>query len=420
MRLVVNVHETDQKFFTTSNRISIDLVNLSIRIHLFYGTVANTAEEGEHRGVYPCLSFRARITYPRDEIAQAQSHSLGGRHPHKKGTARRLDSNANATSSASTSTGASKPAVTPRPARLRLRLSRLRAAARVQSRGVVEHLRVEVPCRAACDRRRVQRAREDGEAAARAEALALTTNSPVPAGKTAFVSADEMRCAVGRERGIRARKKVEEKEAHAELAGAVGSRKSWTTDGGACVFPFFLSLCPPALMHLTESEEMQGMIPRAVVQVFRVAEGLTDKGNTCTTEDYPQQETITDAPGRSEPLRTHDIHHRSMPHRTPVSVVCAPALTGPAQVLSLLAQSVSAERSLPAHPQSTPALTDSRARAGRRARERDGAAAQRINRNPSLRALGTSPRRSALGPARMSRCPVGWCKGLDLDGALCW
>ncbi|KAJ7434227.1 hypothetical protein FB451DRAFT_1572074 [Mycena latifolia] len=131
------------------------------------------------------------------------------------------------------------------------------------------------PRRAACDRRRAQRAREDGEAAARAEALALTADLQLPAGKLARASSNEMRCTVGRERDIRVRrgerlgccaKEVEEKDARVELASAVGSGKSWTMQGG--------------------SEETQGIIPRcgAVAQVSRGAEELKDRGNTYTME----------------------------------------------------------------------------------------------------------------------------------------
>ncbi|KAJ7483610.1 P-loop containing nucleoside triphosphate hydrolase protein [Mycena latifolia] len=108
--------------------------------------------------------------------------------------------------------------------------------------------------------------------------------------------------------------------------GQTGSGKSWTMEGGG-------------------SEETQGMIPRAVAQVFRVAEELKDKGWTYTMEGQFLEiynETITDllapAPGPNEPPRKHEIHHHPTTHLTTVSDVRTPALTGPAQVLSLLAQ----------------------------------------------------------------------------------
>ncbi|KAJ7113890.1 P-loop containing nucleoside triphosphate hydrolase protein [Mycena epipterygia] len=108
--------------------------------------------------------------------------------------------------------------------------------------------------------------------------------------------------------------------------GQTGSGKSWTMEGGG-------------------TEETQGMIPRAVAQVFRVAEELKDKGWTYTMEGQFLEiynETITDllspAPSSSEPPRKHEIHHHPTTHLTTVSDVLTPALSSPAQVLSLLAQ----------------------------------------------------------------------------------
>ncbi|KAJ7743722.1 kinesin-domain-containing protein [Mycena maculata] len=108
--------------------------------------------------------------------------------------------------------------------------------------------------------------------------------------------------------------------------GQTGSGKSWTMEGGG-------------------TEETQGMIPRAVAQVFRVAEELKDKGWTYTMEGQFLEiynETITDllapAPGPSEPAKKHEIHHDPRTHQTRVADVRTPALTSPSQVLSLLAQ----------------------------------------------------------------------------------
>ncbi|KAJ7022667.1 kinesin-domain-containing protein [Mycena alexandri] len=108
--------------------------------------------------------------------------------------------------------------------------------------------------------------------------------------------------------------------------GQTGSGKSWTMEGGG-------------------TEETQGMIPRAVAQVFRVADELKDKGWTYTMEGQFLEiynETITDLlsppPTASDPPRKHEIHHHPLTHLTSVSDVRSPALTSPAQVLTLLAQ----------------------------------------------------------------------------------
>ncbi|KAJ7444153.1 hypothetical protein FB451DRAFT_1568445 [Mycena latifolia] len=205
-----------------------------------------------------------------------------------------------------------------------------------------------------------------------------------------------------------------------------GSGKSWTMDGGG-------------------PEETQRMIPT-----------YTMEGQSLEIPQYKSQSrTRRDAASRRTRTRSTTAQRRTAPHRTAVSDVRTPALTGPAQAqaarrraphvrggteargpgaerapegdaaqrihrrlegacvsasasslylharfhdaadderaliaLALGVRCASAERSLPAHPQSARALTDS---------------PQRINRNPSLRALGDVV--AAL--ARMSRCPVG-------------
>ncbi|KAJ6507742.1 P-loop containing nucleoside triphosphate hydrolase protein [Mycena vitilis] len=114
--------------------------------------------------------------------------------------------------------------------------------------------------------------------------------------------------------------------------GQTGSGKSWTMEGGG-------------------TPETQGMIPRAVAQVFRVAEELKDKGWRYTMEGQFLEiynETITDLlsppPTPTDPPRKHEIHHHPTTHLTSVSDVLTPALTSPAHVMSLLAQAQSRRR----------------------------------------------------------------------------
>ncbi|KAK6977723.1 kinesin-like protein [Favolaschia claudopus] len=108
--------------------------------------------------------------------------------------------------------------------------------------------------------------------------------------------------------------------------GQTGSGKSWTMEGG-------------------DTEETKGMIPRAVEQVFRVAEDLKDKGWTYTMEGQFLEiynETITDllspTPSPGDPPRKHEIHHHPTTHLTTVSDALSPAVTSPTQVMALLAQ----------------------------------------------------------------------------------
>ncbi|KAJ7065575.1 kinesin-domain-containing protein [Mycena amicta] len=104
--------------------------------------------------------------------------------------------------------------------------------------------------------------------------------------------------------------------------GQTGSGKSWTMEGG-------------------NTEETQGMIPRAVAQVFRVAEELKEKGWEYTMEGQFLEiynETITDLLSSSSSSGKHEIHHHPTTHLTTVSDVLTPVVTSPAHVQTLLAQ----------------------------------------------------------------------------------
>ncbi|KAJ7483677.1 hypothetical protein FB451DRAFT_1555565 [Mycena latifolia] len=191
-------------------------------------------------------------------------------------------------------------ALTPRPARLRrshtLFLTpssalRLRAAARIQSRGVVEHLRVAQLV--------ILGARS--VPALYAGGLALTPDSLLPAGKPASASAGEMPRAAGL-----LLEATEEAEKKGKRVGAVGSRKSWTTDSGG-------------------SKETQAMIPRAGAQVFRSRKS----SRKCRIHDGgpvppdPQQDDHGGAAqARGPPPPT--THLTALPSRT-----CAGARYGP-------------------------------------------------------------------------------------------
>ncbi|CAK5273470.1 unnamed protein product [Mycena citricolor] len=114
--------------------------------------------------------------------------------------------------------------------------------------------------------------------------------------------------------------------------GQTGSGKSWTMEGGG-------------------NDEDRGMIPRAVAQVFRVADDLKDKGWTYSMEGQFLEiynETITDllsaAPAPGEAPRKHEIHHHPVTHLTSVSDTQTATLTSPTQVMALLSQAQSRRR----------------------------------------------------------------------------
>ncbi|KAJ7476808.1 hypothetical protein FB451DRAFT_1397043 [Mycena latifolia] len=113
-----------------------------------------------------------------------------------------------------------------------------------------------------------------------------------------------------------AKEEVEEKETRvealrAELAGAVDSGKSWAMKGG-------------------RPEKMQGMIPRAVAQVFGATgqrQYLHDGGPAPSTRaDHGRAGACRSAPRARDPPSPDDA-----PHRTTVSDARTPAFTGPAQ-----------------------------------------------------------------------------------------
>ncbi|KII87111.1 hypothetical protein PLICRDRAFT_42749 [Plicaturopsis crispa FD-325 SS-3] len=125
--------------------------------------------------------------------------------------------------------------------------------------------------------------------------------------------------------------------------GQTGSGKSFTMEGGP-------------------TEDTKGMIPRAVDQVFRVAEDLKSKGWEYTMEGqfleivspsppplpFPRahfaqyNETINDLLGTHEfDKKKHEIRHDASTHTTRVTDVAVHPLSSPAQVRALLARAQS-------------------------------------------------------------------------------
>ncbi|KAJ7434231.1 hypothetical protein FB451DRAFT_1572076 [Mycena latifolia] len=330
--------------------ISIGLVKLSVHIHLFYGTAANTAEEGEHGGGYaapsvsarmatplqtisscpgltppPYLASRDRITHPRREIAEAQiqdQRDVLGAHQDW------------APKSAVTPLRRAPPASavrTPSPA------SRLRAVARIQSRGVVEHLRVEAYLLVS-------------------QLVAAGACSVcVPAAKTALPSADEMWRALIRERegeircGLRERHRTRG-GAGGDVAGlvreteALGDAADDSARGGAGL---------PLAEELTDKGRTRTM-KRQVLEIYK-SRSRTHRGAVYARDHHPRRRTAPPSRARACPLTEPAQRARAL------GVHAAHPRNAPPSV-----DSVSAERSLLAHPQSAPALTDSRAPGGQR------------------------------------------------------
>ncbi|KAJ7444184.1 hypothetical protein FB451DRAFT_1376513 [Mycena latifolia] len=374
---------------------------LSVCIHLFYGTAANTAEEGEHGGGHMAPSVSAGMATPLPTISSCPGltpvKSLkrkvipsGGdirtrRAPPKhrpmprywRPQVRRYAAprppppSANSLPYTLTSFASACSGLSPKPRRRRAPPRRAR--------------------RAACDRRRAQRAREDGEA------VAWRPWRP-PASKPARASADEMWRAVGRERDIRVRReerlgccakhrrgrrrKRRTGALRAELAGAVGSGKSFTMDGGGVV------------------GGDEGMIPRAVAQVFGAAgqrQHLHDGGS-----------------GPRSPCGIRDDHGRAGAHRAatqardPPPPDAAPHRHLGSQLVLVLGLHA-------AHPREAGARVGALNRVDAAGSERlatlwlgpSVAGGERLDEmqciNRSLRALGDV----AAALARMSRCPAG-------------
>ncbi|KII87106.1 hypothetical protein PLICRDRAFT_244839 [Plicaturopsis crispa FD-325 SS-3] len=108
--------------------------------------------------------------------------------------------------------------------------------------------------------------------------------------------------------------------------GQTGSGKSFTMEGGP-------------------TEDTKGMIPRAVDQVFRVAEDLKSKGWEYTMEGQFLEiynETINDLLGTHEfDKKKHEIRHDALTHTTRVTDVAVHPLSSPAQVRALLVRAQS-------------------------------------------------------------------------------
>ncbi|ESK93165.1 kinesin family protein [Moniliophthora roreri MCA 2997] len=108
--------------------------------------------------------------------------------------------------------------------------------------------------------------------------------------------------------------------------GQTGSGKSFTMEGGS-------------------SEVTQGMIPRAVEQVFRVSQDLKSKGWEYTMEGQFLEiynETINDLLGKGDfDKKKHDIKHDPKTGSTRVTDLTVIPLQSPTQVRTLLAQAAS-------------------------------------------------------------------------------
>ncbi|KAJ3529478.1 hypothetical protein NMY22_g8984 [Coprinellus aureogranulatus] len=109
--------------------------------------------------------------------------------------------------------------------------------------------------------------------------------------------------------------------------GQTGSGKSWTMEGGP-------------------TEDTAGMIPRAVEQVFRVAEEMKSKGWEYRIEGQFLEiynETIHDllTPFDASDKKKHEIKHDPKTGRTTVTELTVVPLTSPEQVKGLLARAQS-------------------------------------------------------------------------------
>ncbi|KAJ7483656.1 hypothetical protein FB451DRAFT_1440027 [Mycena latifolia] len=309
------VHETDQKSFTTTvTRISFDLVNFPYASTSSTGPPRIRPRKASTGGGYAAPSVSAGMATPLQTIS-----SCPGLTPDWRPQVRRY--------------AAPRP---PPPSSA----SRLRAAARIQSLGVVEHLRAEAYLRAAqlgiADARSL-RARTPGlrragrrsrsrrkcsRAERRAPPRTRCGAQSAASAISAYGTGNDWAAARGDGGG------GEEGEARGGAARAQSSRAGWAAG-------------PAGRWRAGTSEETQRMIPRAVAQVFgaqgqrqRLHDGgpapscvplfpilLSHSYTSLTCTSPAVQEPITDALGPAEPPRAHEI-------RTTVSDT--PAFTGPA------------------------------------------------------------------------------------------
>ncbi|KAJ7483614.1 P-loop containing nucleoside triphosphate hydrolase protein [Mycena latifolia] len=389
--------QTDQIFFTTSTHRHrrIDLVNLSVRICLFYED-RHKAEEGEHGGSAPyhVRGQRATRLHRPQAVCWRRRRSLLPR-PVLLG----VSSSTASGSSTATSASVAAPARSQDAERLTTRLESKAAlssstsasaaveadlhAGQAQLASAKALLVTAQPQATELDAQRVHSMRARGtertgavclrkrylsiEAAVRMEALGGHVASRRLL-REMEAWAGERGAGVCSSRGLSTRFHVRalfsmrqvftpsatQADLFAEIAqlaqscidgynmfifarGQTGSGKSWTMeDGGGC---------------------------RGDAGDDSACEELKDKGWTCMTEGQfleivgpslpslyspppapsrtrsPQYETITDAPGPNESQHKHEIHHHPAKHRTTVSDAReASALIGSAQVFSLLVQ----------------------------------------------------------------------------------